>query len=180
MGSQRAPHRWETSPNRLEKHSPTTHTIIPGHPGRQTTKKAGRSLCQVLPGEKGPIPRLMLMQLNNVRLPLRIRISCSKAKAEANQARAGLKAAQQDSDSLMVKAAIWVVYRLVPQCTCPAGSHRCLSLLFPPSAPSRQSSSTCPGSSCPSYLCIFPLSGVVGVGVCRAGHPGHPSRLSFL
>ena len=36
------------------------------------TKKAGRSLCQVLPGEKGPIPRLTLMQLNNVRQPLRM------------------------------------------------------------------------------------------------------------
>lgn len=87
-------------PKQAGKTLPDNTPLFLGTQGRQTTKKAGRSLCQVLPGEKGPIPRLMLMQLNNVRLPLRIRISCFKAKAEANQARAGLKAAQQETRTL--------------------------------------------------------------------------------
>lgn len=159
---------------------PDNTPLFLGTQGRQTTEKAGGSLCQMVPGEKGPIPRLMLMQLNNVRQPQRIRISCSKVKAEANQARVSLKAAQRETRTLW-----WS--RL------PSGWSTDLRKVYLPSrfsplpflflhlsAPSGQSSSTCPNRSVPPTSVFSHSLGAVGVRGAGQGHPGHPSRLSFL
>ena len=85
-------------PAQAGKTLPDNTPLFLGTQGKQMTENAGGLLCQALPGEKGSIPRLMC--LNTVKQPLRIQISCSKAKEEANQAKVSLKAAQQETQTL--------------------------------------------------------------------------------
>lgn len=86
-------------PRQGGKTLPDNTPLFLGTQGRQTTKKAGRSLCQVLPGEKGPIPRLTLMQLNNVRQPLRMLIP-KRRQRQKGKGGGGLKAAQRETRTL--------------------------------------------------------------------------------